>query len=386
MQCKAAISFPMTLDLTKLVHPVQGDVQQPANGETSAVAATPAEGSSAAADPTERSAAEPQQLDYELTAILLHRGSSASSGHYVSIVKDEQTGRWWKYDDDFVSDMGVHPFKGASWDAGSGEEPASTAAASVKGKAAAKKAAGKGKGGGGAKGKNAVKAGAKVQAAANDKAAPAAPDDADCMLVDDVRPEANDAAGDNDCEMVQADETGGRKAAKAAARTAPARSRGKRGSGETSAPTEPAPKKSRGRAGAGTGAARSAAHDANGVASGVATRGTQRGGGVRGARGTRGRPNSAQGAELQQLEEALQLSALEAGADVTEMDFADCAAVPAGIAPDGAADAAHGDADAGIAAATAEGGASAFLRYVTGFCTIANAATGARVSWSPLLC
>jgi hypothetical protein len=84
--------------------------------------------------------AEPAQ--YTLTAIILHRGSSASSGHYVSIVKDERSGTWWKYDDDSVTNMGMHPFKGAKWDPVSGDGEAN-GATGVKKSTAKKKLAGK---------------------------------------------------------------------------------------------------------------------------------------------------------------------------------------------------------------------------------------------------
>ena len=110
VQCKDVLAFPMRLDLTHLVHP-PADAQHP-----------------------------PEEQLFVLTAILLHRGSSASAGHYVCIVKDEQTGRWWKYDDTCVTDMGLHPFKGAKWDSGSGFDPATLEPAAGK--------EGKGKGGG----------------------------------------------------------------------------------------------------------------------------------------------------------------------------------------------------------------------------------------------
>jgi hypothetical protein len=124
VQCKDAITFPMHLDFSGMVHPVEPGPsgQRPPSGSSTPV-------------PSE-------QLEYALTAILLHRGSSASAGHYVSIVKDEQTGKWWKYDDNYVTDMGVHPFKGAKWDAGSGEELEASEKAGP-----ATKAAGRGRGG-----------------------------------------------------------------------------------------------------------------------------------------------------------------------------------------------------------------------------------------------
>lgn len=107
----------MDIDLTSFVHPVPGGAQ------------------------TSDAQAQPP-LQYTLTAIILHRGSSASSGHYVSIVKDERLGVWWKYDDDSVTNMGVHPFKGAKWDPVSGDGDANGASGPKKG-AAKKKTTGK---------------------------------------------------------------------------------------------------------------------------------------------------------------------------------------------------------------------------------------------------
>lgn len=46
---------------------------------------------------------------YDLTAILVHKGSMANSGHYVAHIKDEQTGEWWQFDDEKVTSLGYHP-------------------------------------------------------------------------------------------------------------------------------------------------------------------------------------------------------------------------------------------------------------------------------------
>ncbi|KAI3980371.1 hypothetical protein MKX01_003910 [Papaver californicum] len=55
---------------------------------------------------------EPSQseLTYELSAILVHKGTGVNSGHYVSIIKDECTREWWEFDDELVSKLGSHPF------------------------------------------------------------------------------------------------------------------------------------------------------------------------------------------------------------------------------------------------------------------------------------
>jgi len=43
------------------------------------------------------------QLDtvpvYELIAVLIHRGPSASSGHYIAVIKDPVTGTTYKFND-----------------------------------------------------------------------------------------------------------------------------------------------------------------------------------------------------------------------------------------------------------------------------------------------
>ncbi|OVA08284.1 Ubiquitin carboxyl-terminal hydrolases family 2 [Macleaya cordata] len=55
---------------------------------------------------------EPSQweLMYDLSAVLVHKGTAVNSGHYVSIIKDERTGEWWEFDDEHVSKLGSHPF------------------------------------------------------------------------------------------------------------------------------------------------------------------------------------------------------------------------------------------------------------------------------------
>lgn len=55
---------------------------------------------------------EPSQADlvYDLSAVLIHKGSAANSGHYIAHIKDENTGQWWEFDDEHVSNLGNHPF------------------------------------------------------------------------------------------------------------------------------------------------------------------------------------------------------------------------------------------------------------------------------------
>lgn len=49
-------------------------------------------------------------LIYELSAILIHKGTAVNSGHYVAHIKDENSGHWWEFDDEHVSKLGCHPF------------------------------------------------------------------------------------------------------------------------------------------------------------------------------------------------------------------------------------------------------------------------------------
>lgn len=49
-------------------------------------------------------------LIYELSAVLIHKGSAVNSGHYVAHIKDEDTEQWWEFDDESVSSLGRHPF------------------------------------------------------------------------------------------------------------------------------------------------------------------------------------------------------------------------------------------------------------------------------------
>lgn len=55
---------------------------------------------------------EPSQseLIYDLSAVLIHKGTTVNSGHYVAHIKDDNTGQWWEFDDEHVTKLGCHPF------------------------------------------------------------------------------------------------------------------------------------------------------------------------------------------------------------------------------------------------------------------------------------
>ncbi|XP_053213440.1 ubiquitin carboxyl-terminal hydrolase 48-like isoform X2 [Panonychus citri] len=40
--------------------------------------------------------------EYNLVAVLVHKGQSAHSGHYIAHIKDRETGDWYKFNDEFV--------------------------------------------------------------------------------------------------------------------------------------------------------------------------------------------------------------------------------------------------------------------------------------------
>jgi hypothetical protein len=41
-----------------------------------------------------------EETTYHLSAVLIHRGSSAHSGHYIAHIKDRNTGFWYKFNDE----------------------------------------------------------------------------------------------------------------------------------------------------------------------------------------------------------------------------------------------------------------------------------------------
>ncbi|KAF8072683.1 UBP26 [Scenedesmus sp. PABB004] len=47
--------------------------------------------------------------EYELAAVLIHKGSSASHGHYVAHIRMPESGTWWRFDDESAEEMGPAP-------------------------------------------------------------------------------------------------------------------------------------------------------------------------------------------------------------------------------------------------------------------------------------
>ncbi|GFP97041.1 ubiquitin carboxyl-terminal hydrolase 26 [Phtheirospermum japonicum] len=50
------------------------------------------------------------ELIYDLAAVLIHKGSAVNSGHYTAHIRYENTGEWWEFDDEHVSNLGRQPF------------------------------------------------------------------------------------------------------------------------------------------------------------------------------------------------------------------------------------------------------------------------------------
>ena len=47
----------------------------------------------------------PEETTYHLSAVLIHRGPSAHSGHYIAHIRDETTGFWFKFNDEKVEEI-----------------------------------------------------------------------------------------------------------------------------------------------------------------------------------------------------------------------------------------------------------------------------------------
>eukprot|EP00741_Cyanophora_paradoxa_P022832 tig00021502_g22052.t1 len=50
-------------------------------------------------------------VSYKLTAVLIHLGAGATSGHYIAHIRDERTNKWYKFDDETVTDIQGEGFR-----------------------------------------------------------------------------------------------------------------------------------------------------------------------------------------------------------------------------------------------------------------------------------
>ena len=90
-----AFKFPRTIDLRPFVTPAPAPAPKEGKGEATE------EASAGATEGSDKS------LVYELFVVLLHRGDTANSGHYVCYASPDgdAAGRWFEYDDSTVSDV-----------------------------------------------------------------------------------------------------------------------------------------------------------------------------------------------------------------------------------------------------------------------------------------
>jgi len=48
-----------------------------------------------------------ENMEYILTGILVHGGSNIQSGHYYSYIMDQETGKWYQFNDNSISDYNI---------------------------------------------------------------------------------------------------------------------------------------------------------------------------------------------------------------------------------------------------------------------------------------
>ena len=48
-----------------------------------------------------------EKMNYELTGILIHSGANLQSGHYYSLIKDQESGKWYKFNDNSISEYNI---------------------------------------------------------------------------------------------------------------------------------------------------------------------------------------------------------------------------------------------------------------------------------------
>lgn len=101
----AAAELPPSTATTENSATPAGNTETPAAAAPAVPAATEGSSASVATDATKSEGLTESEIgNYELCAVLTHKGRAADSGHYVAWVKDEGT-RWHKYDDDTVTEQ-----------------------------------------------------------------------------------------------------------------------------------------------------------------------------------------------------------------------------------------------------------------------------------------
>jgi uncharacterized UBP type Zn finger protein len=49
-----------------------------------------------------------EKMNYELTGILIHSGANLQSGHYYSLIKDQESGKWYQFNDSSISEYNIN--------------------------------------------------------------------------------------------------------------------------------------------------------------------------------------------------------------------------------------------------------------------------------------
>ena len=50
---------------------------------------------------------EDEKMNYVLTGILIHSGSSLQSGHYYSLIMDQESGKWYQFNDNVITEFNI---------------------------------------------------------------------------------------------------------------------------------------------------------------------------------------------------------------------------------------------------------------------------------------
>lgn len=97
---KTAIEFPEFLDMNKFVRDPDGLLgEENSAGDGNGEEEADGKGSKRKKPAAKKPKSNPD-LHYRLAYVLVHRGQSAYGGHYIAFVRDEETGAWWKFNDE----------------------------------------------------------------------------------------------------------------------------------------------------------------------------------------------------------------------------------------------------------------------------------------------
>eukprot|EP00960_Hanusia_phi_P006406 183786-Hanusia_phi.AAC.2 len=105
------ISFPKILDLSRWCGQAKSESSTPEQSGSEKRKRRKTEKAAANCVQAEKKAKEngvatvDNTYLYELQCVIVHTGSSAIQGHYIAHVKESLDGKWWRFDDDFVTSL-----------------------------------------------------------------------------------------------------------------------------------------------------------------------------------------------------------------------------------------------------------------------------------------